>query len=85
MALLEFYGTECPHCIKMAPLVEKLKDEGFDVEQYEVWHNEENAKKNKEYDKGNCGGVPFFFNTDSGKWLCGEENYDALKVWAEGK
>ncbi len=85
MALLEFYGTECPHCKKMAPLVEKLKSEGFEVEQLEVWHNEENAKKNKEYDDGKCGGVPFFFNTDSGKWLCGDESYETLKAWAEGK
>lgn len=56
---LEFYGTECPHCINMHPLVERLeKEEGVKVEKYEVWHNEENAKKMREYAEGKCMGVP---------------------------
>ncbi len=85
MALLEFYGQECPHCERMAPLVEKLKKEGFDVQQFETWHHPEHAKKQKEYDKGLCGGVPFFYNTDSGEFICGATEYEALKSWAEGK
>lgn len=44
-----------------------IKKEGFVIEQFETWHNEENAKKLSEYDKGFCGGVPFFINTESGK------------------
>jgi len=84
--LLEFYGKECPHCIKMAPLVEKLEKEyGVKVEKYEVWHNEENAKKMEEYDKGLCGGVPFFFNTENGDFICGETDYERLKKWANVK
>ena len=82
MALLEFYGQGCPHCVKMAPLVERLKAEGFEVEQLEVWASEENAKKFTEYDKGLCGGVPFFFNTDSKNFLCGGADYGELKAWA---
>lgn len=59
--LIEFYGQEYPHCLKMADLVMRLKKEaGVDIEQYEVWHNEQNLKKMQEYDKGLCGGVPFF-------------------------
>ncbi|MFH1712493.1 MAG: thioredoxin domain-containing protein [Patescibacteria group bacterium] len=85
MSLLEFYGETCPHCITMAPLIEKLKEDGFTVEQFEVWNNTDNAKKMEEHDKGMCGGVPFFINTDSGEFLCGSVDYDALKVWAEGK
>ena len=27
MALLEFYGQECPHCDNMKPLIERLKSE----------------------------------------------------------
>ena len=47
----------------MNPLVERLEDEeGIKIEQLEVWHNEANAKLMREYDKGYCGGVPFFFN-----------------------
>lgn len=86
MALLEFYGKECPHCVRMMPLVEQLEKElSVKVEKFEVWHNEENANKMMEYDEGFCGGVPFFFNTDSKEWICGGTDYDKLKAWASGK
>lgn len=84
--LIEFYGQECQHCLKMAELVSRLKKEtGIEIEQYEVWHNEENLKKMKEHDKGLCGGVPFFINTESGKFICGETSYEELKKWASGE
>lgn len=84
MALIEFYGRECPHCIKMQPLVNKLESEGFTVERLETWHSDDNAKKFVKMDKG-CGGVPYFINTDSGEWICGEASYEELKKWAQGK
>ncbi|MBI4123123.1 MAG: hypothetical protein HY458_02080 [Parcubacteria group bacterium] len=81
--LIEFYGKECPHCIKMMPLAERLeKDTGLKVEKYEVWHNEENAKKMEGHNKGRCGGVPFFINTDTDAIICGEAPYEELKKWA---
>lgn len=81
--LLEFYGTECPHCNRMHPLVEQLEKElGVKVEKYEVWHNEENAHKMRDYDRGFCGGVPFFYNTSTGEYICGEAPYETLKEWA---
>lgn len=84
--LLEFYGTECAHCIRMHPLVERLvAEEKVTLEKYETWHDETNAKKQEEYDKGFCGGVPFFFNTDTGKFICGETSYEELKKWALNK
>ena len=84
--LLEFYGTECSHCIKMHPLVEQLeKETGVKMERFEVWHNEANVHKMEEYDKNLCGGVPFFFNTDTGEFICGEASYDHLKEWAQKK
>jgi len=86
MALLEFYGEGCPHCQKMAPLVEKLKEtEGIEIEQFEVWNNTENAQKQAKYDTGLCGGVPFFYNTESKKHLCGSTEYEELKKWAQGQ
>ena len=84
MALLEFYGESCPHCLKMAPLVEDLKKDGFEVEQFEVWNDEKNAKKMAEHDTGLCGGVPFFINTETKKFLCGSTDADTLKSWADG-
>lgn len=84
--LIDFYGKECPHCIKMMPLVDRLeKEAGIKVERYEVWHNEENAKKMRGYDKDRCGGVPFFVNTDTDEIICGEASYEEIKKWAETK
>jgi len=81
--LLEFYGKECPHCIKMMSLVENLEKElGVKVEKYEVWHDKVNLEKMKEYDKDYCGGVPFFINTKTQKYICGEASYEDLKKWA---
>jgi hypothetical protein len=67
----------------MAPLVERLEqEEGINIAKLEVWHNEANATVMKEYDKGYCGGVPFFYNKKTGKWICGEAEYERLKKWA---
>ncbi len=81
--LIDFYGKECPHCLRMLPLVDRLeKEAGLKVERLEVWHDQENAKKLEEYDKGQCGGVPFFINTETGAIICGEAPYEELKKWA---
>lgn len=81
--LLEFYGRECPHCIAMMPLVKQLeKETGVKVQQYEVWHDPNNARLLQQYDKGFCGGVPFFYNEDTHEWLCGSQDYETFKAWA---
>jgi thiol-disulfide isomerase/thioredoxin len=84
--LIEFYGTECKHCNDMKPLVERLEQElNIKLKKLETWHNEANMKKLQELDQGKCGGVPFFINTKSGKFICGSTTYEKLKAWAEGK
>ncbi len=84
--LINFYGKECPHCVRMAELIEKLKSEiDITVEDKEVWHNTENAKLLEKYDCDLCGGVPFLYNTETSKFICGETSYEELKTWAEGK
>jgi len=43
--LIWFHGRECPHCRKLAPLVDQFEAEtGIRLERLEVWHNDENAK-----------------------------------------
>jgi hypothetical protein len=70
----------------MAPLVEKLeKEEGVKLERFEVWHNAKNAEMMQKFDKDFCGGVPFFFNKKTSKWICGSTSYENLKKWALGK
>lgn len=70
----------------MKPLVERLKKEqGVEIESLEVWHNEANEAKFVEMDKDRCGGVPFFINTQTDKWICGEATYEELVAWAKGE
>ncbi len=84
--LLQFYGTECVHCHTMNPHVEKLESElRTTVHKLEVWHDEENAKLLASLDHGICGGIPFFFNEKTGKWICGTASYEKLKQWAVGQ
>lgn len=84
--LLMFTGTECVHCHEMEPLVERLeKEEKISVERLEVWHNAKNAELLQSIDKGFCGGIPFFYNKKTNKWVCGSTSYDNLKKWALGK
>ena len=81
-----FYGTECPHCDRMNKLLLKLKKEkNIDVMMIEVWHNKENEKRLIEIDKDRCGGVPFLYNTKTGKFICGEVEYNELVSWATNK
>ncbi len=70
--------------MRMAPLVEKLKGEGVKIEQFEVWHDEKNAAQMEKYDRGYCGGVPFFINTTSKRFICGGVDEKELRAWAEG-
>jgi len=82
--ILEFYGQECSHCMSMKPLVMRVEEElGIKVESNEVWHNDENLKRMEQYDKGHCGGVPFFYNTATNKWICGEVLYEEFKSFVQ--
>ena len=84
--LIEFYGTECVHCREMEPLIKRLeKEEELKVEKLEVWHNTDNLNIMRELDKGYCGGVPFFYNKKTNKWICGSTSYEKFKEWALGK
>lgn len=87
--LIMFHGSECPHCLRMMPLVDKLeKEEGITFEKLEIWHNEENADKMRslrDIIAPKCGGqlrTPTFLNPETNDVMCGEVEYDALKEWA---
>lgn len=83
--LLMFFGTECTHCHDMMPLVDKLEKElKVKVEKLETWHNSKNAALLEKMDKGECGGVPFFYNEKTKKSICGAVDYAMLKKWAQG-
>ena len=78
-----FYGDGCPHCDRMEPLVGRLeKETRVKVVRREVWNNPKNSGLQEKYDRGICGGVPFFVNTTTRATICGEVSYRDLKVWA---
>jgi len=77
-----FYGEECPHCHTMMPIMDKLISEGIEISKLETWHNSENATLFETKDKGLCGGVPFCFNDETGKSICGEVSEEETRKWA---
>ncbi|MBI2473527.1 hypothetical protein HYV70_03175 [Candidatus Uhrbacteria bacterium] len=80
-----YYGEECPHCHHMMPLIDKLIEEGKEIQKKETWHSEENAQHFEKADNGKCGGVPFFLNTDSGQSICGATTEERVRAWANGE
>jgi hypothetical protein len=66
----------------MMPMIDKLIAEGIKIEKIETWHDEANNERMREYDRGFCGGVPFFYNTETNKWICGETDEESLRAWA---
>jgi len=87
--VIMFHGASCPHCHHMMPIVDKLIEEGFEIEKLEVWSNPENAAKmreNKDTIIAACGdglGVPTFFEPVGKRALCGEYTYEELKEWIQ--
>ena len=76
--------------VSYAASVAKYYGAKLHIVHVEVWHNEENAAWLDEVDKnpdGNvfCGGIPFFYNENTGKRLCGNQKYEKLKAWALGE
>ena len=80
-----YYGEECPHCHHMMPLIDKLIEEGKDIQKFETWHNEEHASALEKADEGRCGGVPFFHNTETNQTICGATSEVRIRAWADGK
>lgn len=65
--------------------MEQLIDElGVKVRVFEVWQDTRNIELLQMLDSGRCGGVPFFFNKRTRRFVCGATTYDNLKVWALG-
>jgi hypothetical protein len=59
---------------------------GRRITHLETWEDESNQKQ---YDSVGgatlCGGVPFFYNLETGKSICGAAPCEALVKWAKGK
>jgi hypothetical protein len=87
MVLLMFIGTECHYCEGMRLLVAKLVYEtGLTLEERDTWKKQSDYRLLENYQDSigdkDCVGIPFFYNTDTGSYLCGEVSYKKLKAWA---
>lgn len=81
--LLQFKGKGDDYCAQMEPLKEQLKEElGVEIRDFEVWYDSSNLELLQRLDKGRCGGVPFFYNKRSRRYICGATTYDNLRRWA---
>ena len=82
---VEFYGTECPHCLKMKPILEQVENEtGVNFTKLEVWHNESNVAIMQLHAtdiERDCKfmGIPAFISMKTNKSVCGEMTADKLK------
>ena len=65
---VDYYGTECPHCMLLKPKIKKLEKElKIKFEEKEVWHNAKNQQEMLKLNPG--GGVPFLWNKKTKKAL----------------
>ena len=84
--LLMFRGRGDDYCKQMEPHIEKLKLElGVDVRTFECWYETKNVALLQKFDRGRCGGVPFFYNKRTRRFICGATTYENLRVWALGE
>jgi len=81
--LIQFRGKGDDYCAQMEPLKQQLKEElGVNIRCFEVWYNSKNLELLQRLDRGRCGGVPFFYNKRSRRFICGATTYTNLKAWA---
>jgi len=81
--LIQFKGKGDDYCAQMEPLKEQLKEElGVNIRCFEVWYNPKNLELLQRLDRGRCGGVPFFYNKRSRRFICGATTYANLRAWA---
>eukprot|EP00304_Pavlova_gyrans_P004415 CAMPEP_0206053892 /NCGR_PEP_ID=MMETSP1466-20131121/36819_1 /ASSEMBLY_ACC=CAM_ASM_001126 /TAXON_ID=44452 /ORGANISM="Pavlova gyrans, Strain CCMP608" /LENGTH=126 /DNA_ID=CAMNT_0053429079 /DNA_START=1 /DNA_END=377 /DNA_ORIENTATION=- len=71
----------------MVPYIRRVEKEcGCKIRRFETWSHPEHEKLRQICDsRAGCGGVPFFYNKETRRWICGATTYDNLKRWASGK
>ncbi|KAL8273146.1 hypothetical protein Esti_002904 [Eimeria stiedai] len=80
--LLAFVGEGCKYCERMAGSLRLVEEQtGERVLRLEVWRNALNFER---LDRGRCGGLPFFINLKSLRFVCGATSPRNLLHWAVG-
>lgn len=60
----------------------ELEREGFNMKRFEVWYNTKNTELLQHLDMGRCGGVPYYYNKKTRRFICGATDFDNLYKWA---
>jgi len=84
--LIYVMSNSCGWCKKAAPIVEQLRDKGYDITQLDVAVPDENSRANEIKQKYNAQcGTPFFIDAETGNQVCGFRELDVLEKWAKGE
>jgi thiol-disulfide isomerase/thioredoxin len=70
---------DCPHCKKIEPVVNLFEKKFGEIVKLEMWHDDKNKRLFDSLAKKRCNGVPFFINTENGKFVCGECTIEQLE------
>jgi hypothetical protein len=82
--LLYFRGETDKYSEMMEPLNRELAREGFNMKRFEVWYNTRNTELMQHLDLGRCGGVPYYYNKNTKRFICGATDINNLRNWAAG-
>jgi len=89
--IIMFHGRGCPPCQEAMPVINRLIEEGFEIEKLEVWHNEENEKrmlKHEKIIKKAWGGevlVPVLVDEENNRAFPGNKSYEEIREWITEK
>lgn len=80
--LIGFHVDDCEYCQEMKTLLRRLElEEGIRVHILDA-SMPKNLKLLKRLDNGKCGGLPFYYNVKTNRYICGATAYENLLVWA---
>ena len=84
--LVFFFGGRCPFTERVGPEVVCLQRIlGRKITRLEVWEDEKNQAQYEASGGASCGGVPYFYNSTTGKSVCGAAPCAHLVKWAKGE
>ena len=80
--LFVFIGTDCPHCVSMIPLLEKLHcEEHVTYTVYDIWANETDYRLYENITNNSCDGIPVFYNTHTKVFVYGLDSFLERRIF----
>lgn len=81
--LTMFYSATCPFTAKAAPAIEAAEAAtGVTITRRDVNKSRDAGVAYMKADNGRCGGVPYFWNSKTEKFICGApSSAEAVRMW----